>query len=77
MKNREKIKKNTLKSVSPALIHEENNIIKRGIRDLYTPEIEEILIQGDKAFKAARTYMKTLIPSKIKILKEYKDKTIT
>ncbi len=71
----EKIKKNTLKSVAPALIHEENNIIKRGIRDLYTPEIEEILIQGDSAFKAAKTYMKTLIPSKIKILKEYKEKT--
>ena len=71
----ENIKQNTLKSVAPALIHEENNIIKRGIRDLYTPEIEEILIQGDSAFKAAKTYMKTLIPSKIKILKEYKEKT--
>ena len=71
----EKIKQNTLKSVAPALIHEENNIIKRGIRDLYTQEIEEILIQGDSAFKAAKTYMKTLMPSKIKILKEYKEKT--
>ena len=71
----ENIKQNTLKSVAPALIHEENNIIKRGIRDLYTPEIEEILIQGDNAFKAAKTYMKTLMPSKIKILKEYKEKT--
>ena len=71
----EKIKQNTLKSVAPALIHEENNIIKRGIRDLYTQEIEEILIQGDSAFKAAKTYMKTLMPSKIKILKEYNEKT--
>ncbi len=71
----EKIKKNTLKSVAPCLIHEENNIIKRGIRDLYNPEIEEILIQGNNAFKAAKIYMKTLMPSKIKILKEYNDKT--
>jgi ribonuclease E len=71
----EKIKANTLKSVAPCLIHEENNIIKRGIRDLYNTDIEEILIQGDNAFKAAKTYMKTLMPSKIKILKEYKDKT--
>jgi len=71
----EKIKSNTLKSVAPALIHEENNIIKRGIRDLYTPEIEEILVQGDTAFKAAKNYMKTLMPSKTKILKEYSDKT--
>ena len=71
----EKIKKNTLKSVSPCLIHEENNIIKRGIRDLFTPEIEEIIIQGSEAFKAGKSYMKTLMPSKIKILKEYKEKT--
>ena len=71
----EKIKKNTLKSVSPSLIHEENNIIKRGIRDLFTPEIEEVIVQGNEAFKAAKTYMKTLMPSKIKILKEYNEKT--
>jgi len=71
----EKIRENTLKSVSPALIHEENNIIKRGIRDLFTPEIEEIVIQGSEAFKAAKSYMKTLMPSKIKILSEYKEKT--
>ena len=71
----EKIKENTLKSVSPSLIHEENNIIKRGIRDLFTPEIEEIVIQGNEAFKAAKSYMKTLLPSKIKILSEYKEKT--
>jgi len=70
-----KIRENTLKSVSPSLIHEENNIIKRGIRDLFTPEIEEIIIQGNDAFKAAKSYMKTLMPSKIKILKEYKEKT--
>ena len=49
----EKIK-NTLKSVSPSLIHEENNIIKRGIRDLFTPEIDEIVVQGSEAFKAAK-----------------------
>ena len=71
----EKIKKNTLKSVSPSLIHEENNIIKRGIRDLFTPEIDEIVVQGSEAFKAAKSYMKTLMPSKIKILSEYKEKT--
>ena len=41
----EAIKADTLKSVAPALIHEENNIIKRGIRDLYTAEVEEILVK--------------------------------
>ena len=71
----ETIRSNTLKSVAPSLIHEENNIIKRGIRDLYTAEITEIIIQGSAAFKAAKNYMKTLIPSKTKILIEYSDKT--
>ena len=75
IKTWESIKTHTLKSVAPALIHEENNIIKRGIRDLYTAEVEEILVQGVSAFKAAKSYMKTLMPSKTKIISEYNDKT--
>ena len=75
IKTWESIKSHTLKSVAPALIHEENNIIKRGIRDLYTAEVEEILVQGVSAFKAAKSYMKTLMPSKTKIILEYNDKT--
>jgi len=71
----ETIKAQTLKSVAPALIHEENNIIKRGIRDLYTAEVEEILVQGETAYKEAKRYMKTLMPSKTKIIVEYNDKT--
>jgi len=71
----ESIKAHTLKSVAPTLIHEENNIIKRGIRDLYTAEVEEIFVQGVSAFKAAKSYMKTLMPSKTKIILEYNDKT--
>ena len=71
----EAIKADTLKSVAPALIHEENNIIKRGIRDLYTAEVEEILVQGEAAYKEAKRYMKTLMPSKTKIIIDYNDKT--
>lgn len=71
----ETIKSETLKSVAPSLIHEENNIIKRGIRDLYTSEVEEILVQGSSAYKEAKKYMKTLMPSKTKIIIEYNDKT--
>ena len=52
-----------------------NNIIKRGIRDLYTSEVEEILVQGSSAYKEAKKYMKTLMPSKTKIIIEYNDKT--
>ena len=71
----EKIRSITMKSVAPVLVHEENNIIKRAIRDLYTPDIENIYVEGELAFKAAKDYMKTLMPSKVKTIKIYKDKT--
>ena len=70
----EKIRAITLNSVAPILIHEENNIIKRAIRDLFTSEISNIHIDGESAFKSAREYMKTLMPSKVKIIKNYKEK---
>jgi len=71
----EKIKTTTIKSVAPILVHEENNIIKRSIRDLYNSEISEILVEGDTSYKNAKNYMKHLIPSQIKKIKLYKDKT--
>ena len=63
----------TLKSIAPALIYEEGNLIKRAIRDLYSREIEEILVEGDEAYKVARAYMKMLLPSHLKRVKHYKD----
>jgi len=71
----EKIKSTTLNSVAPILIHEENNVIKRSIRDLYDTDIEEILIEGENSYKAARNYMKTLIPNQLKKIKLYNEKT--
>ena len=74
-KSWEKIKNTTIKSVAPILVHEENNIIKRCIRDLYDSEISEILVEGANSYKDAKNYMKNLIPSQIKKIKLYKDKT--
>ncbi|MBT35146.1 MAG: ribonuclease E/G [Rickettsiales bacterium] len=73
IKSWEKIKKTTLKSVAPILVHEENNIIKRAIRDLYDGDIKEILVEGIDTYKEARNFMKTLIPSQVKIIKQYKE----
>ena len=73
VKSWEKIKKTTLKSVAPILVHEENNIIKRAIRDLYDSNVNEILVEGLDSYKEARTFMKTLIPSQVKIIKQYKE----
>ncbi|WP_154813615.1 Rne/Rng family ribonuclease [Hellea balneolensis] len=69
----DEIRDTTLKSIAPALIHEEGNLVKRSIRDLYNKEIEEVLIEGDTAYKTAKAFMKMLMPSHAKNVKAYKD----
>ncbi len=67
------VREDTLKSSAPALIHEEGNIIKRSIRDLYNSDFEEILVEGDDAYKEAKSFMKMLMPSHAPRVKQYKD----
>jgi len=69
----DEIRDTTLKSIAPALIHEEGNLVKRSIRDLYNKDIEEVLIQGGDAYKTAKAFMKMLMPSHAKNVKQYKD----
>lgn len=69
----ETIRETTLKSIAPALIYEEGNLVKRSIRDLYNKEISEILVQGDEAYKTAKSFIKMLMPSHAKNVKAYKD----
>jgi ribonuclease E len=57
------IRENTLASSAPALIYEESDLIKRSIRDAYTNEIEEVIVDGEEAFKDAKNFMKMLVPS--------------
>ncbi|WP_308909814.1 Rne/Rng family ribonuclease [Pseudokordiimonas caeni] len=68
------IRELTLKSVAPALIYEEGDLIKRTIRDLYTREIDEILVEGEKGYRAAKDFMKLLMPSHAKKVQHYKDR---
>jgi ribonuclease E len=56
------IREHTLKSVAPALIYEEASLIKRAIRDGYTRDIEEVLVDGEPGWKAARDFMRMLTP---------------
>ena len=69
----DEIRELTLKSIAPTLIYEEGGLIQRSIRDLYSREIEEILVEGDEAYKVAKRYMKMLLPSHAKRVKHYKD----
>ena len=70
------IRDTTMESSAPALIHEEGNLIKRALRDMYTRDIEEILIEGESEYKMARDFMKMLTPSHAKKVKLYKDETM-
>ncbi len=58
----DEIREHTLKSVAPALIYEEASLIKRAIRDGYTRDIEEVLVDGEEGWKAARDFMRMLTP---------------
>ena len=70
------IREVTMESRAPALIHEEANLIRRSIRDIYTKDIEEILVEGDDGYRAAKEFMRTLTPSHAKKVKRYKDESI-
>ena len=67
------IKNKTMKSIAPILVHQENHIIKRVIRDYFSNDLSEILIEGDAAFKLGKSFMKTLMPSKVKLIKKFKE----
>ncbi|WP_120497060.1 Rne/Rng family ribonuclease [Kiloniella sp. EL199] len=66
------IRENTLKSEAPNLIYEEANLIKRAMRDLYTSDMEEILVEGERGYKMAKSCMRSLMPSHAKKVKHYK-----
>ncbi|MBR6412287.1 MAG: ribonuclease E/G [Alphaproteobacteria bacterium] len=72
MKTWMQIRKITLESIAPKLIHEEGDIIKRSLRDVFTPDIDEVLVGGEDTFKTVRTFMKTLMPTQVKKVKQYK-----
>ena len=69
----EAIREHTLKSIAPSLIYEEGNLIKRSIRDLYTRDVNEILVEGEKGYNTARDFMQMLLPSHVKKIKNYED----
>lgn len=64
----------TLNSTAPSLIYEDANIIKRSIRDLYTKDISEILIDGEEGHKSAKAFMRMLIPSHARRVRPYQDR---
>ena len=67
------IRETTLGSSAPALIHSDSDLIKRAIRDIYNKEIEDVVVEGEAGYRAARDFMKLLMPSHAKRVKQYAD----
>ncbi len=70
------IRIDALKNKAPMLIHEEGNLIKRALRDIYTKDISEILVAGDEAHKMAKDFFKILSPHNLKKIKHYRNSDI-
>jgi len=69
----EQIRELTLKSIAPAKIYEEGDLIKRSIRDLYNRDIDEVLVEGERGYRNAKDFMKMIMPSHAKNVKHYQD----
>ncbi|MGH6786419.1 MAG: Rne/Rng family ribonuclease, partial [Novosphingobium sp.] len=67
------IREATLKSSAPALIHSDSDLIKRAIRDIYNKDIEDVVVEGGEGYSFARDFMKLLMPSHVKKVKQYAD----
>jgi ribonuclease E len=67
------IRETTLGSSAPALIHNDSDLIKRAIRDIYNKDIDEVIVEGEEGYRAAREYMRLLMPSHAKRVQPYSD----
>ena len=72
--NWNKIKENAMNSIAPALIHQESDIIKRTLRDIYDDDTKNIIIEGNEGYQKAKNFMKILMPKNVKKIKKYREK---
>ena len=71
----QEVRDKTVESTAPALVYEEGNLIRRCIRDLYSKDYDEVVIAGADAYKEAKGYMKLLMPSHARKVKQHSDNT--
>ncbi len=68
------IKDNAINSIAPSLIHQESEIIKRTLRDMFDDNTQSIIVEGNDGYKKAQSFMKTMMPSSVKKVKKYRGK---
>ena len=71
----EKIKQNALNSIAPSLIHQESDIIKRSLRDMFDEDTQNIIVEGNEGYQKTKSYVKSMLPKHLKKVKKYRDKT--
>ncbi len=69
----EQIRELTLKSIAPAPIYEEGDLIKRSIRDLYSKDIDEVLVEGERGYAAAKDFMRMIMPTHARQVINYRE----
>ena len=69
----DEIREKTLKSSAPSLVYGDSDLVKRAIRDIYNRDIDEVIVEGEEGYKAARNFMKLLMPSHAKRVQNYVD----
>ena len=69
------IKEKAMNSIAPSLIHQESDIIKRSIRDMYDDETQNIIVEGNEGYQKTKSYMKLMMPKQLKKVKKYREKT--
>ncbi|MDA7572936.1 Rne/Rng family ribonuclease [Candidatus Pelagibacter sp.] len=69
------IKNNALNSIAPSLIHQESDIIKRTLRDMYDDNTKSIVVEGNDGYKKAQNFMKLMMPTHVRKIKKYREKT--
>jgi len=69
------IKENAMNSIAPTIIHQESDIIKRSIRDMYDEETQSIIVEGNEGYQKTKNYMKLMMPKQLKKVKKYREKT--
>ncbi len=72
--NWNQIKDNAINSIAPSLIHQESEIIKRTLRDMYDENTNNIIVEGNEGYKKAQNFMKMIMPSHVKKIKKYRGK---
>ena len=68
------IKEKAINSIAPNIIHQESDIIKRSIRDMYDEKTQSIIVEGNEGYQKAKNYMKLVMPNNVKKIKKYRDK---